>query len=131
MCLPSLYTPCCVYTIFRTHSGPIGNSRSVAEDINPLIRPHAAPVPCYYKSHVSSKCITLQQESHHPPLRRQIQIYCPVHFHSSTMTKTYGRTTQHSPAFCERFSPTQKNSPFLLPLILFHIPVVVKAVDWS
>lgn len=113
--------------VFRTESGPIRNSRSVAEDRNSLIRPHAAPVPRYYKSHVSSKCITLQQESHPPPLRRQIQISGPC---TSTKLHNDQNKWQNYPALpciCELFSP---KTLFLLPFSI-TFSVAVKRVDWS
>lgn len=60
---------------------------------------HTAPVSLYYKSHVSSECITLQQESLPPTLQGQIDIY------SSRMMlgfdPNYVRITQHSPEFVD------------------------------
>lgn len=58
------YTPSWLYTSFHTDWGPGESSRRAVEDKNPLIRPHAAPVPCYHKS----------QESNHPTLQSLIQL---------------------------------------------------------
>ena len=120
----------CVYTVFDRDSGPTGNNKSVVEDRNPLIRPPAAPVPCYYKSHVSSKCITLQQES----LQRLIHI-------SGTCTWTiplyyaqkYGwiiSITLHLWTVLPENSASLP-SPLILPLSSSSSSVAVKAVDWS
>lgn len=112
MCLPLLqYPPTCVNTIFRTDSGPIGNSRNVGEDRNPLIRPHAASVPRYYKSHVSSKWITLQRESPHPTVRGQIQIYDPW---ASTIPLLWPKRMENYPTLpciCELSSPKTLSPP--------------------
>ena len=57
---------------------PVDSSETKGEGRKPLIRTRAAPVSRYYKSHVSSKCITLQQESQSPTLQRQVHNSTPA-----------------------------------------------------
>lgn len=67
-------TPSCLYTSFHTDSGPSENSRSGVEDETHSSGPMQHLSLAITSHIVSSKCITLQQESLNPTLS-PIQIY--------------------------------------------------------
>lgn len=104
--------------VFRVYSGP-------SENNDTLIRPHAALVFRYYESHVSSKCITLQQDSH--PLTRQRQIHM-YDLCTSTSTRTntmnYWRFTMYLWTILPKKTPS-------FSFYSFSFSVALKAVDQS
>lgn len=119
------YTPCWLYTSFHTDWGPGESSRRAVEDKNTLIRPHAAPVPCYYKSQVSSKCSPLHQESNHPTLQSLIQLYglCASNI-PLLWPKHMAKNILHCPAPLNCFSPK------LFLILLLSLSISFFLLQW-
>lgn len=92
-------TPSCLYASFHTDSGPSENSRSGVEDETHSSGPMQHLSLAITSHIVSSKCITLQQESLHPTLS-PIQIYGLC-----ASIITHGRDVQHYPATLNCFLP--------------------------
>lgn len=89
-------------------------------DGEPNIPPRAALVPCHYKSHVPSECVTLQRESLHPTPRCPTPIYSLRELppHLGCDPKTRCRIIRHHPSICKLYS-LPKN---LLLLRLLSLP---------